>query len=123
MSCATNDQILIRGLRVQGVIGVYDFEQKAPRELVLNLALHLDLSAAAVSDDLDETIDYALVADIAQQLAREKHHALLEHFGGRLIHALFDADKRLQGVDLEIQKAGAVDQTEWVGVKMSRIRA
>ena len=123
MSRVTDDRILIRGLCVRGVIGVYDFEQQAPRELRLNMDLHMDLSAAAVSDDLDDTVDYARVAQIAQQLAEQQHHALLEHYGGRLIQALFDLDRRLQGVELEIQKAGAVDHSDWVGVRMCRLRA
>lgn len=117
-----SDEILIHGLRVRGVIGVYEFEQQAPRELILNLALEKDLSAAAASDDLADTVDYAAVAELAQTLAAERHHALLEHYGGRLLDAILD-QYPVVAAQLEIRKPGAVQGTDWVGVRMRRVRA
>ena len=116
------DEILIRGLRVQGVIGVYDFEQQAPRELILNLSLEKVLSAAAASDDLADTVDYAAVAQLAQALAAERHHALLEHYGGRLLEAILE-QYPVTAVDLEIRKPGAVEGADWVGVRMRRVNS
>lgn len=115
-----SDAILIHGLRVRGVIGVYDFEQQAPRELILNLSLEKDLSAAAASDDLADTVDYAAVAALAQALAAERNHALLEHYGGRLLDAILE-QYPVTAVDLEIRKPGAVEGADWVGVRMRRM--
>ena len=52
-----SDIVFIRGLRVRGLIGVYEHERDAPRELRLDVDLQLDLRAAGRSDRLDDTLD------------------------------------------------------------------
>ena len=50
--------ILIKNLRVETLIGVYEHEKQAPQALKLDLELRLDARRAAFSDALSDTIDY-----------------------------------------------------------------
>ena len=65
----TRDQIALRGLVGFGRHGVFDFEREQGQTFVVDVSCRLDLSAAARTDDLTETLDYgrlaaAIVADI-----------------------------------------------------------
>jgi 7,8-dihydroneopterin aldolase/epimerase/oxygenase len=65
------DRISLTGITAFGHHGVFDFERQQGQPFVVDVSCTLDLSSAASSDDLGQTIDYgalarAVVADIEQ---------------------------------------------------------
>jgi dihydroneopterin aldolase len=63
------DRITLTGITGYGHHGVFGFEREQGQPFVVDLTCQLDLSAAAASDDLQQTIDYgslaqAVVADV-----------------------------------------------------------
>lgn len=60
------DEITLTGLRVFGRHGVYDQERRDGQDFVVDVTLRLDTRAAAVSDDVADTVHYG---DMAQQIA------------------------------------------------------
>ena len=52
------DVIELRGQRAVGICGALPEERERAQPLEVDLDVHADLSAAAVSDDLADTIDY-----------------------------------------------------------------
>ena len=76
--------ILIKNLRVDTVIGVYDFEKQAPQSLRLDLELRLDARRAAHSDALADTVDYDEVCAAAREFGQRQRHELLERFSYEL---------------------------------------
>lgn len=115
-----SDQVFLQGLRVTAVMGVYEWEQQAPRELLLNLALDVDLRAAGHSDDLADALDYAAVADLAQQVADSARWNLLERYAEVLLARLLAQYPALSAVSLELHKPGAVPAADSVGIRMRR---
>jgi FolB domain-containing protein len=74
-----NDVITVVGLRVPTLIGMTEEERSTPQDVEIDLALHLDLSRAGISDDLADTVDYdGLVRDVAE-LVRSSKSNLMEH--------------------------------------------
>ena len=69
-----SDRIFIRDLRLRTIIGVHDRERERPQEILLNLELETDLTAAAHSDALEDGIDYRALAEEAD---RSPSHSLL----------------------------------------------
>lgn len=64
------DEIAITGIRAQGFHGVYDHERRDGQEFVVDVVLGLSLRAAAVSDDVADTVHYGEVAeDVAAIIA------------------------------------------------------
>ncbi len=59
----TTDRISLTGLRVRGRHGVYDFEREQGQDFVVDVVLELDLSAAAASDDVADTVHYGELAE------------------------------------------------------------
>ena len=121
MSDRATDRILIEGLRVRCVIGVNESERKARQEVVINIALRVDLRTAGRSDDIADTVDYGAVAkSVVEHVAQSRFRvleALAESVAGMCL-----ADARVTGVDVHIRKPGALRLADNAGVEITRDR-
>lgn len=97
------DVIELRGLRFGAVVGVLPAEREGPQPLELDLDVHVDLSAAGASDDLADTVDYAVVCDLAVAAASSEPY-LLENLASRIASAVLGADPRIDAVDVALRK-------------------
>ena len=99
------DRIVLRGLRFFGYHGVNPEEQKLGQRFQVDLTLWADLSRAAASDDLADTISYAAVYEAARVVMEGAPSRLLEHAAGRIGTALL-GDTRVERVRIRILKLG-----------------
>jgi dihydroneopterin aldolase len=76
--------IELRGLRVSARIGVTDAELELERELVIDIDLIPQRTAAVETDELSDTLDYARVAELAERTATSGPHRTLERLGARI---------------------------------------
>lgn len=113
------DKVIIEGLQVQTLIGVYDWERTARRALSVDLTLEVDLAQAAASDDVNDTIDYARVAETLEHVALNSEFFLLEALAGAMLDALF-ADFAVQGATLKLSKPDILPGAENVAIQLSR---
>ncbi len=100
------DRIEIRGLRVLGTHGVLPEEQVRRQPFVLDLTVGLDTRAAAASDDLSDTVDYAGLAARAAAVVERERHQLLERLADRVCYALLE-DRRVDEITVTIAKPQA----------------
>lgn len=71
-SSGGSDAIILTGLRVRANHGVYDFERENGQDFVIDLTAHLDLSPAAASDDVANTVHYGeLAVEVAEAVRRD----------------------------------------------------
>ena len=61
-----DDRLSLRGLAVETLIGVYDWEQTIPQRLTFDLTLPTDATRGAQDDDLSEALDYGALAEQIQ---------------------------------------------------------
>jgi len=116
------DRIELRGLRVRGHHGVYDDERRSGQDFVIDAALELDLSAAAGSDDVADTVHYG---DLAQRLADTvggEPVNLLETLAQRLAELCL-ADERVAAVEVTVHKPQAPIPLEFADVSVTLRRA
>jgi dihydroneopterin aldolase len=59
----TLDIITLTGLRANAHHGVFEHERRTGQVFVIDVEAHLDLTAAAATDDLDNTIHYGELAE------------------------------------------------------------
>ena len=59
------DTVFIQGLKIDTVIGIYDWERKIRQEIVLDIEMSSDISTAASTDHIDQTLNYK---DICKRL-------------------------------------------------------
>jgi dihydroneopterin aldolase len=100
------DRILIVGLRELGVHGVLAEEQTRPQPFEVDVELEVDVRAAGASDDLEDTVDYAAVAEAITRVVSSERYQLLERLATR-IGEVCCADLRVTGVTVTVRKLNA----------------
>jgi 7,8-dihydroneopterin aldolase/epimerase/oxygenase len=115
------DRIFIRGLKVDTIIGIYDWERTLVRPLIFDLELGCDIREAASSDRMRDSIDYAAVGDTVRRIALELKPQLLETLAEHIARALFSGFPILE-LRLGIDKPGAIPDVKGVGVWIERRR-
>lgn len=100
------DRITLTGLRVFGRHGVFDHEKRDGQEFVVDITAWLDLTPAAASDALTETLHYGELAQSAADIVGGEPCDLIESVAGRIADAVM-ADERLQAVEVTVHKPSA----------------
>lgn len=77
-------KITIDRLQVPTLIGVYDWERESKTELLISIELWADLTTAMQSDAVNDTIDYALVANCVCEIAADTSYQLIESLGNTI---------------------------------------
>ena len=72
------DTLTIHGLTAVCRIGVYDWEQKQPQAISIDLELPVDAGRAAGEDQLEDAVDYARLVATVKQLAEGRPYRLIE---------------------------------------------
>lgn len=116
------DKIFIKDLTLKGILGIHQHEQETPQRIRVNVTISTDISAAAKTDDIRETVNYST---LAKQI---RHFILTNHF--LTIEALIEAlaneilsNGAIEDVWLKIEKPDAVPDTDSVGVVITRSRS
>ena len=118
------DYVRIRKLQLSVFLGVYAEEQAAPRPAVADIELGLDLSRAAESDSLADTVDYDALSQAirAACCAPMKRYALVESLAGEIADVCLAFDPRIETVRVTVGKPGAVAIADTIEVEISRSR-
>lgn len=97
------DRILIDDLRLLCVIGALPHEREAEQPLRVDLSIAADLRDAGRSDELDDTVNYGLVAEQVVGLATSSKHVLLERLATDIADLVLGFD-RVEEVTVELTK-------------------
>ena len=100
-----SDSIVLRGMRVWGRHGANPGEREVVQAFDVELALGVDLRAAARSDALEDTIDYSSVHATLIGIVQSQSYALLERLAQAILDAIF-SDIRIRSADITIAKPG-----------------
>ena len=113
------DTIRIRGLKVETVVGVHEWERKVPRPVVIDLELAADVARAAKHDALKDALDYAAVAQLVSEFVATSDFQLIETLAERLAEKV-QKNFGVAWLKLEVHKPGAVAGAADVSVSIER---
>lgn len=119
---AVQDAILIEGLTVNTVVGVFAWERQIQQPLLLDLTVYTDLSTAAASDNLTDTLNYAEICQIAAQTIQNAAPQLLEHAAQLVLMALFAQLSSIERIAITIRKPAIIAAAQSVGIRLERSR-
>lgn len=115
----SQDIVFIEDLRIQTVIGIFDWEREITQTVSLDLEMAYDTSRAGRSDRIEDTLDYKSVA--------KRLIAFVEASDFQLVEALAEHCARIvleefpvTRVRLKLSKPGAVRGSSAVGVTITR---
>ncbi len=90
-----SDAILLRGIQVSAALGVTAAERSMRRPVLLDLEIGADLRRAGRTDRIRDTIHYARIYEVVEDVASHQEHKLVEALGERIAAAVlakFDVD-------------------------------
>lgn len=113
------DIVFLRGLKIETVIGIYDWEREIKQSVVLDLEMGADIRKAAESDSIDDTLDYKAVSKRLIGFVEESEFKLVETLAERCAAIVRD-EFGVPWVKLTVNKIGAVSSAQDVGVIIER---
>lgn len=116
------DAIIIEGLKVDTVIGCFNWERQIIQPLMLDLTIHNDLNQAAQSDELDDTLNYAQICELAAQVIQQAKPKLIEHAAQLVLEKLFLVFPSIESIIITIRKPAIIAQANAVGIRLERNR-
>ena len=118
------DRIFIRGLSLHANHGVMAHEAKVGQSFTIDVDLEIDLSAAARSDKVVDTVSYDKVVECITKAFCAQRCRLIEAAGGRIADSVLSSFHRVRSVRVTIHKPHAPIAATFddVGVTLVRSR-
>ncbi len=113
------DIIFIRDLRIDTVIGIYDWERAIKQTIHLDLEMATDIARAAASDQIDDTLNYKAVSKRVIAFVEESRFQLVETLAERIVELVLN-EFDVPWMRLTLNKGGAVRGAQGVGVIIER---
>lgn len=115
------DQVLIRDLSVQGIIGINPDERIHKQEILVNATMYTDTTSAAASDAIEDAVNYRTIAKRMIAHIEGGEPMLVERLVEELAGMCLE-DPRVMAVTISVEKPGAVRFSKSVGIKITRSR-
>ena len=113
------DIVYIRDLRIETVIGIYDWERKIRQTVSLDLEMGTDIRRAGQTDSIEDTLDYKSVAKRLIQYVGDSEFQLVETLAERISEIVLN-EFNVPWMKLRLSKPGAVTGSQDVGVIIER---
>lgn len=113
------DIVYLNELRVDTVIGIYDWERRTRQMLILDIEMGTDISKAANSDDIEDTLDYKAVSKRLIDFISSSEFELVEKLAESTAEILLN-EFSVPWCRIKINKQGAVKGVRDVGVIIER---
>ena len=114
-----SDSIFLRDLRIDTVIGIFEWERRIRQTLHFDLEMAADIRRAAIDDDINDTLDYKAVAERVIAFVQASEYNLVETLAEE-IAKLVITEFSVPWLRLAVNKAGAVRGASGVGVNIHR---
>ena len=113
------DIIFLHDLKVDTVIGIWDWERKIRQTVVIDIDMAADIRKAAESDQVEDTLNYKGVAKRIQQFVGDSEFQLVETLAERIAGIITD-EFDVPWVRVRVAKPGAIRGAKDVGVLIER---
>jgi dihydroneopterin aldolase len=113
------DTVFINDLRIETIIGIYDWERKVRQTISLDLEMGADIRRAAQTDSIDDTLNYKAVAKRLIAFVEASEYLLVETLAEK-IAAIVLSEFSVPWLRLTVHKPGAVRGSRDVGVMIER---
>jgi len=107
--------VCIKNLRLSAILGVYDEERHAEREIIVNVRVEYDPSVAIRTDALEDALDYKQIRNRIVSVVSGTRFRLIETLANGIVEELVK-DPRILKLRLEVDKPKALRLAESVSV-------
>jgi 7,8-dihydroneopterin aldolase/epimerase/oxygenase len=115
------DKIFIRALKSEAIIGIYDWERQVRQTVLIDLEFSADIRRAALTDSIDDTLNYKRVAKRVLGFVETSRFQLVETLAEHIAMLVLE-EFGVGWVRIVLSKPGAVRSSRDVGVTLERSR-
>ena len=109
-------------LEITCIIGIKPHERLKEQNLFLDINLDVDFGDSIIADNINETIDYTKIVEMATQLGISKKYKLIESFCHDLNNLFFDTFKIIQQSKITVKKPNAIPKAKYAAFSMKKSR-
>src|SRR5450755_618554 len=113
------DKIFLHALKAEAIIGIYDWERQVKQTVIVDLEMNGTVRKAAISDSIDDTLNYKRVAKRVLAFIEASQYHLVETLTEQIAMLLL-SEFHLTWVRVSLSKPGAVRNSRDVGVIIER---
>lgn len=113
------DIIFLRDLEINTVIGAFEWEKRIKQKVRINLEVGTEISKAAKTDSINDTLDYRAVSKRVIQLVEDSRCDLIETLIEKVADILL-TEFAVPWVRVTITKPSAVRGARDVGITIER---
>ncbi len=115
------DKIFIHALKTEAIIGIFDWERQVKQTVIVDIEISADITKAALSDSIDDTLNYKRIAKRVLAFVEASQFHLVETLAEHIAMLLLD-EFGGAWVGLSLSKPGAIRSSRDVGVMLERNR-
>lgn len=113
------DKIFLNELKVETVIGIWEWERKIRQTVLIDLEMSADIAKAAITDEVEDTLNYKSVAKRVQSFVAESSFQLVETLAERIAEIVRE-EFSVEWVKVRVNKPGAIRGSRDVGILIER---
>jgi len=113
------DIIYLRDLKIETVIGIFDWEREIKQTISFDLDMATDIRKAAASDAIEDTLDYKTLSKRIISFVEESSFQLVETLAEQVAAIILD-EFNVSWVRVRLDKVGAIRGASGVGVIIER---
>jgi len=115
------DKIFIHALKTEAIIGIFDWERQVKQTVLIDIEMSTDTRKAALSDSIDDTMNYKRVAKRVLAFVEGSQFHLVETLAEHIAMLVLE-EFGIAGVRIALSKPGAVRGSRDVGIVVDRDR-
>jgi dihydroneopterin aldolase len=113
------DIVFINDLRIETIIGIYDWEREVKQTVSVDLEMAHDISQAAATDDIQYALNYKAVGKRIIQFVETSEFLLVETMAEQ-IAGIIQNEFNVPWLRLRLSKPGALRGARDVGILIER---
>ena len=114
-----NDNLSIEGLKVDTIIGVYQWEREVEQSVIIDLVLEIKSTSSGFEDSIEFAVDYVAVSDMVSNLVQSSSFLLIESLAEAIAGKLLK-EFAIRSVRLKLSKPSAIQNAANVGITIER---
>jgi dihydroneopterin aldolase len=113
------DRIFLRDLKIETVIGIFEWERRIRQTVSLDVELATDVRRAACDDSIDGALNYKQIAKRLVAFVAESKFQLVESLA-EAVAGIIVKEFAVTWVRVSVAKPGAIEGSRAVGVTIER---
>jgi len=113
------DKIFLHALKTETIVGIFDWERQVKQTVILDIEFSADIRKAALTDSIDDTLNYKRVAKRVLAFVEESSFHLVETLAEHVAMLILE-EFAVAWVRISLSKPGAIRSSRDVGVMLER---